>query len=125
MDWTKPLGRGVRPLADLKNSVEGIGGVGGTLDIVIEPLAGEQGRGPPSLPYPETRPAWASLGRPSACGHTRRAPAWSTSVSQAKPMRVLRHFMEGAQPAAPTAAVRGERASRCSRGGRDGTGDNA
>ena len=125
MNWTKPLGRGGRPLEDLKNAVGGLDGAGDTLAPVTEPLAGEEGRCPPWLPHPQTLPTLASLGGPSACGHTRRVPAWGTSVSQEQPVRVLSDFMEGDQPPAPTEAVLGDTASQCSRGGLDGTVDNA
>jgi len=33
MNWTKPLGRRGRPLADLKHAAAGIDGAGGTLDV--------------------------------------------------------------------------------------------
>ena len=63
MNWTKPLGRGGWPLADLKTAAEGLDGAGGTLDAVTEPLAGEEGRCAPCLPPSPDAPRCGLLGR--------------------------------------------------------------
>ena len=56
MNWTKPLGRGGRPLEDLKNVAEGLDEAGGTLDPSQSPWQARKGVGLPVLSVPRRHP---------------------------------------------------------------------